>query len=349
MAQDGSRRKLMTSKRKKSKKRLILNIFLIGLFVLIGTTITYGYNTWNNAANIVTDSFESDGRDQGSALRDPEFELDEDNISILFIGVDQGGNREITDRGLSDALILATLNKSDKSVKMVNIPRDSYVYVPYRDEYTKITHAHAYGGTRVAIETVEYLFEVPVDYYVTINFNAFIDVVDTLGGIEVEVPFEMHELDSKDRKEAIHLLPGKQRLNGEEALAFVRSRKYDNDFERGNRQQEALEAMFNEALSFNSVLNVNKLINAVGNNMKTNIPFNQMVALSTNFISPSLSIETIPLQGYDLITDLYYFDLDKEHLDEVKTTLKNHLEIEPRSYDSFNNQTSHQNQEEPSY
>jgi LCP family protein required for cell wall assembly len=326
----------MKTKRKKSKRRRLINIFLMSLFIIIGTTITYGYNTWNNAANVVTDSFESDGRDQGSALRDPEFELDEENISILFIGVDQGGNREINDRGLSDALILATLNKSDKSVKMVNIPRDSYVYIPYRDEYTKITHAHAYGGTRAAIETVEYLFDVPVDYYMTINFNAFIDVVDTLGGIEVDVPFEMHELDSKDRKEAIHLLPGEQRLNGEEALAFVRSRKYDNDFERGNRQQEALQAMFNEALSFNNVLNVNKLINAVGSNMKTNIPFNQIVALSTNFISPSLSIETIPLQGNDLITDLYYFDLDKEHLEEVKTDLRIHLDIEESNLDSFN-------------
>lgn len=336
MAHDSSRHIRMKIKRKKSKRRRLINIFLMSLFIIIGTTITYGYNTWNNAANVVTDSFESDGRDQGSALRDPEFELDEENISILFIGVDQGGNREINDRGLSDALILATLNKSDKSVKMVNIPRDSYVYIPYRDEYTKITHAHAYGGTRAAIETVEYLFDVPVDYYMTINFNAFIDVVDTLGGIEVDVPFEMHELDSKDRKEAIHLLPGEQRLNGEEALAFVRSRKYDNDFERGNRQQEALQAIFNEALSFNNVLNVNKLINAVGSNMKTNIPFSQIVALSTNFISPSLSIETIPLQGNDLITDLYYFDLDKEHLEEVKTDLRIHLDIEESNLDSFN-------------
>jgi LCP family protein required for cell wall assembly len=346
MSHEDSRHTLMKLKRKNKKKKFFLTTLFISLFVIIGVTVTYGYSTWNKAANVVSDSYESDGRDKGSSLREPEFELDENNISILFIGVDQGGKRKINDRGLSDALILATLNKTDKSVNMVNIPRDSYVYVPYRDEYTKITHAHAYGGTKAAIETVENLFEVPVDYYMTINFNAFIDVVDTVGGIDVNVPFEMHELDSKDRKEAIHLLPGEQTLDGEEALAFVRSRKYDNDLERGKRQQEALQALLKEALSFNSVLNISQLIDAVGQNLKTNIPFNQMAALSTEFISPKLTIETIPLEGRDLITDLYYYELDEMHLEEVKQELKQHLGLQESltpNNDEIDNQLDQEN------
>ena len=92
-------------------------------------------------------------------------------------------------------------------MKLVSIPRDSYVYIPevgYRD---KITHAHAFGGTRATIEPVEELFDIPVDYYVKMNFNAFIDVVDALGGIEAEVPYNRTEKDEND-KYTIHLKKG---------------------------------------------------------------------------------------------------------------------------------------------
>jgi len=318
----------MKVKRKRKKKRFWLTFSLSLLFILILSTIGYGFSLWNSAANMVTDSYESDGREDGSELRDDTVELDDENISILFIGVDQGGGREINEHGLSDSLILTTLNKSDKSVKMVSIPRDSYVYVPERDTYTKITHAHAYGGPKATIETVENLFDLPVDYFVKINFNAFIDVVDALGGIEYDVPFEMYEMDSDDNKNAIHLLPGEQMLDGEEALAVARTRKYDNDLERGKRQQEVLNAIFDRALSLNTVFNVNNIFDAVGNNMTTNLAFSDMTRLSSRFLSKDLTIESINLEGRDMMKDLYYYDIDDDHLEEVSTELRNHLELD---------------------
>src|SRR5699024_7601359 len=117
--------------------------------------------------------------------------------------------------GLSDALILATLNKDEKSVKLLSIPRDSYVEVPGYNK-TKINHAHSHGGPQLTIETVENLFDIPVDYFVKINFEAFIDVVDALNGITVDVPYELKEQNSKDKAGAIHLQPGEQLLDGEE-------------------------------------------------------------------------------------------------------------------------------------
>ena len=124
----------------------------------------------------------------------------EDSVSILIMGVDDSKERNFGDATRTDALILATFNVNDKSVKMVSIPRDSYVYIPEEKKKDKITHAHAFGGTEATIETVEELFDIPVDYFFKVNFNAFIDVVDALGGITVDVPITFTEQDSNDSR-----------------------------------------------------------------------------------------------------------------------------------------------------
>src|SRR5690625_1334326 len=143
----------------------------------------------------------------------------------------------------TDALILATLNKDDKSVKLVSIPRDSLVYIPEVGYEDKITHAHAFGGTKATIETVENKLELPVDYYVKLNFHAFVDVVNAINGVEVDVPYEFKESDSDDKRDNIHLYPGVQNLNGEEALAFSRTRYKDSDIDRGKRQLELIDSV----------------------------------------------------------------------------------------------------------
>src|SRR5690606_2900745 len=126
-----------------------------------------------------------------------------------------------------DALVLATLNNADKSIKLVSIPRDTYAYIPDSGRDDKITHAYAYNGPRSTIESVEGLLDVPVDYYMTMNFDPFVDVVDALGGIRAEVPYDMKEKDETDSHNAIELEEGIQQLNGSEALALARTRYYD--------------------------------------------------------------------------------------------------------------------------
>ena len=111
------------------------------------------------------------------------------------------------------------------------------------------------GGTLTTIETVEELFDIPINYYVRMNFNAFIDVVDALGGIEAEVPYALHELDEFD-KFTINLQPGLQHLNGSQALALARTRKQDNDIERGKRQQEILSAIIKKSLLLSPLRNM---------------------------------------------------------------------------------------------
>lgn len=139
--------------------------------------------------------------------------------------------------------MLATLNEKEKSVKLLSIPRDSYVYIPERGYSDKITHAHYFGGVSSTLDTVEELLDIPVDYYVKMNFDAFMDVVDALGGIDVDVPVTFTEQNSKDKAGAIHLEKGYQELDGEQALALARTRKIDNDIERGKRQQLIMQAI----------------------------------------------------------------------------------------------------------
>ncbi|GAE95158.1 cell envelope-associated transcriptional attenuator LytR-CpsA-Psr [Gracilibacillus boraciitolerans JCM 21714] len=233
----------------------------------------------------------------------------------------EGGSR-------SDALILATLNKDDSSVKMLSIPRDTYVYVPERDMNTKINHAHAYGGVKATIETVEEFLDIPVDYYVSMNFNAFIDVVETLNGINVNVEKEIQEQNSKDEPNAIHLQPGDQLLNGEEALAYARTRKIDNDIERGKRQQEIMKAIADKATSVKSVLKYDDLIEAVGDNMKTNMTFDEIKGLTSYLGNGKLNIETNILEGEDSYIDgVYYFQANEQSVANIQTELKNHLDL----------------------
>src|SRR5690606_23315966 len=134
------------------------------------------------AHNVLSNSFEDDGREK-SALREVKIDPSIDNVSILLMGVDENKHRQQKeDKGptRTDTLMLATFNKDEKSVKIVSIPRDSYVYIPEIGRYDKINHAHAYGDVKGTIETVEHLLEVPVDYYVKLNFHAVVDAIDAL-------------------------------------------------------------------------------------------------------------------------------------------------------------------------
>ncbi|MDY0404741.1 LCP family protein [Virgibacillus sp. 179-BFC.A HS] len=259
-------------KKRKLRKRVFF--ILIPLLVFL-SAFSYATYLYIKADSVFSESYEDDGRAK-SNLREKEVDPDFDNVSILIMGIDESEKRNNAKDARTDSMMVATLNKDDKSVKLLSIPRDSYVYIPEVGYETKINHAHKYGGSKAAMETVENLLHIPIDYYVKVNFEAFMDVVDAIDGVEVDVPFEMVEQDSKDKADTIHLMPGKQTLNGEEALAFARTRHYDNDIERGKRQQEVLKAAVHKAASLKSVLKFDNIIEAVGKNMTTNMTFSEM-------------------------------------------------------------------------
>ncbi|MGL5382871.1 MAG: LCP family protein, partial [Culicoidibacterales bacterium] len=111
--------------------------------------------------------------------------MTQEPFNVLLIGMDE----ENLDTGRADSLNVATINPQMQTMQMTSIPRDTYVEIPCKNNLKdKITHAHAYGGTTCTIETVELLLDTQIDFYVKINFNGFVDVIDAIGGIEVNVP-----------------------------------------------------------------------------------------------------------------------------------------------------------------
>src|SRR5690625_2572432 len=315
-------------KHKKRKLRKRVYFIFIPLFLLL-LAGGYGGYLYLKADAVFSDSYVDDGREK-SDLRDKMVDSKYDHVFVLIMGVDSSDKRANAESSRTDTLMVATLNKDDHSVKLLSIPRDSYVYIPDVQREDKINHAHAYGGTKATIDTVENLLDIPIDYYVKVNFEAFIDVVDAIDGITIDVPYELKEQNSKDKANAIHLSPGIQDLNGEEALALARTRKLDNDIERGKRQQEIIKAVIDKSISLNSILKYDNIIEAVGENMTTNMTFSEMksfIAYGTN--GTNLDIETLTLDGIDYQPgNAYYWQLDENSLLETQEKLKKHLDID---------------------
>lgn len=339
--------RVVRRKKKKLRKRAIF-IFIPVLMAFLGV-ISYATYLYIKADSVMSDSYVDDGREK-SELRETAVDPTEDNVSVLIMGVDASDIRNNAESSRTDTLMVATLNKEDKSVKLVSIPRDSLVYIPEVGYETKINHAHAYGGKDATIETVENLLDIPIDYYVKVNFEAFIDVVDAVDGITVDVPYELYEQNSKDQARAIHLLPGEQELDGEEALALARTRKLDNDIQRGKRQQEIIKSIVDKSISVNSILKYDDILEAVGSNMTTNMTFSEMKSFITYGTKGSLDFEMFTLEGEDYQpSGTYYWLLDEIALSETKQALQNHLDITPSTLTDGANQTKTTSGEQSPY
>ncbi|KAB2332657.1 LCP family protein [Bacillus mesophilum] len=319
-------RQSIKRQKKRSKRKKVLMLILLPLLVLTLSATAYGAFLFNKAESVMDKSYEPVERDTKRTDSMPESE----DTSILFIGVDDSELRSYNTGSRSDALILATFNAEQKSVKLLSIPRDSYVYIPDVGYEDKITHAHAFGGVSATLETVEEMLDIPIEYYVKMNFNAFIDVVDTLGGIEAEVPYAISEMNSLDQKGSINLEPGIQELNGEEALALARTRKQDNDIERGKRQQEIIKAIVKKTISVSGMTKYGDLMEAVGDNMTTDLPFGEMKSFfDFATAGSSLNIDTLNLAGSDsYINSVYYYQLDETELENAKNILKAHMNLD---------------------
>lgn len=330
MARNKTPNTRMVKQKKKRKLRKRVFFILIPLIVFLAAFGYAGY-LYMEANSVLSDSYEEPSKEK-SDLRDDVVDPDIDNVSVLIMGVDASDVRENDESSRTDALMLATLNKDSNSVNLLSIPRDSYVYIPEVGYESKINHAHAYGGSDAVVDTVENLLDIPVDYYVKVNFDAFVDVVDALDGITVDVLYEFQEQDSKDRANAIHLFEGEQKLNGEEALALARTRKLDNDIERGKRQQEIIKAILDKSISLNSILKYDDIIRAVGSNMTTNMLFSEIKSFISYGTSGDLSINTLSLEGTDYTPgSTYYWQLDEVALEETKKTLQEHLDFRSSS------------------
>ena len=170
---------------------------------------------------------------------------------------------------------------------MVNTPRDYYVPLKTSNKSDKLTHSGIYG-LEESIGTLENLYDVDIDYYLRINFTSFMKIINALGGIEVDVSKSFCEQDSKRNFDnQICLKKGKQKLNGEQALAYARHRKTlaKGDMSRGENQMDILEAIMKKAMSPAILKGYNNIINSLIGNVITNMSGDTMISFAKKQLS----------------------------------------------------------------
>lgn len=304
---------------------------------LIAVPVTYAAYLYNSTKSAIDTSYNK--AYEKSQLRDKAIDPSVDNFSILFLGIDDSparrDNGQKTSEARTDSMILATFNRDDKQVRLIGIPRDTLSYIPPVKMYDKITHAHAEGGPESSAHAVEQKFNVPVDYYVRVNMQAFVDVVDELGGIEFDVPFDIDEPTKNDHGR-IKLEKGRRLLNGNEALALARSRSVDTDLGRGKRQMEMIIALAKKAKDSGSISKLDELVEIVGNNAKHNLTFNDISAMAQYYSSNDVKFKQRQLKGTDyMYNGVYYYNPVMEDVYDISKLLHKDLELKMTEEDEL--------------
>ncbi|MCI8569511.1 MAG: PASTA domain-containing protein [Bacilli bacterium] len=222
-------------------------------------------------------------------------------FTILLMGIDS--TDEVLEKNAianGDTLILITFNPKTLNATMISIPRDSYVPIACWSgkPENKITHAAAYGNDCM-INTIQNYFDTKIDYYAKINFKGLVKLVNAVGGVEVDVP-QVLCTDDSSRGGEICIQPGRQVLNGEQALVFARNRKAlaNGDFGRAQHQQEIIMALVNKMKNIKDVSKFMEILNTISNSLDTNLTTKQILSfynVGKDIIKKSLSSDDADL------------------------------------------------------
>jgi LCP family protein required for cell wall assembly len=304
---------------KAMKKKILFWILgIIGVLVIAGGV--YAYTVYSNVSNTLNTVHKPLDRDK-SDKRDKKVEISDNKpISILLMGVDQEDNGT----GRSDSLMLFTLNPKTKSMKITSIPRDSYTEIVGKGKKDKINHAYAFGGIDMSVKTVENFLNVPVDHYIEVNMAGFRDIVDAVGGVDVNNDLEFTSRDQHFAKGNIH-------LNGETALKYTRMRYEDprGDFGRQMRQRQVIQAVIKKGASVSSLASYGDVLKAIEKNVKTSLTQEQMFEIQKNYKDCMENSEEIqiPGDGHKAADGIWYYYVPDAAKQDITNKLRAHLEV----------------------
>lgn len=236
-----------------------------------------------------------------------------ENLNILLLGIDS----ESSDSGRSDAVIVMTLKPGEDEMQMISIPRDTRAPIVGRGTIEKINHAYAYGGADMAIETVENFLGINLDYFVRINMSGLAELVNELGTVTVN-----NELNFSQGGYSFPV--GPVELNGDMTLSYVRMRKQDpkGDFGRTDRQRKVIEAIINEGATVANATRIVELTDILGQNMGTNMEFNDMVSLMSHYRHTRRNVSNYRIEGSGATIDgIYYYVVSDEEIAKVRAMI----------------------------
>lgn len=304
-------------------KKIFLIIFSIVAVLVIGL-IGVAAKLYFDVSNSINETYQSVERDREDRLRENDVDLSQkDSFSVLLMGIDTGDLGRV-EQGRSDTMMVATISPQDNQTTVVSIGRDSYVDIVGHGTTDKINHAYAFGGPAMAMNTVEKFLDIPIDHYVSINMAGLKELVDAVGGIEVdnEITFSQDGFD---------FAIGRTSLNGEQALAYSRMRYEDpnGDYGRQERQRKIVEGIVKKVLSLDGITQYQTILNAVEQNMKTDMSFDDMRTLAFNYRSAFQTIKQDQLQGEGFMQEgISYQRVSDEDLARVQKELKAQLNLE---------------------
>ncbi|MDT0700585.1 LCP family glycopolymer transferase [Staphylococcus chromogenes] len=261
-----------------------------------------------------------------SALRSSQVNMDKgEPISIALFGIDSNAQRQQQHDGQrSDTIMLLSINPDKKTSEIISIPRDTRAEIVGRGTTEKINHAYAYGGPDMAVKSLEKLMNVPIDHYATVDMDGLKDTIDTVGGIDVvsNATFTAQGQTFTQGQ--------KDHLNGDQAMAFIRSRKESGaggDFGRQERQQLVLQGLANKLTSVASITNFNGLMNQLSDNVKTDMTLGELNTFRSNYKEGNETVNRHQLQGSDTTGEdgLYYFVPDENSKQQIVQRYRDNL------------------------
>ncbi|MDR0920846.1 MAG: LCP family protein [Lactobacillales bacterium] len=304
-------------KRWKKVSLIILSVILV-LFLAVGAFAAKVYFDLEKTANKTYEKIDR--------IKTPETRKEEVNVtqgkpfSILLLGIDTGDEGRV-DQGRSDSIMVATVNPQNKKVTILSIARDTYTDIIGRGTKDKINHAYAFGGAPMSIASVENLLSLPIDFYVAIDMTGLKEVVDAVGGVNVEnkLAFSYNGSDFPI---------GKLHLNGQEALNYARMR-YDDpagDYGRQDRQRAVVSAIIKSAMNLSTLTKYQSVLTAISGNVKTDLTWNDMKRIQQEYKSALGTVDSEQLKGDgDMIDGVSYQIIAPEELERVRTLMQEQL------------------------
>jgi polyisoprenyl-teichoic acid--peptidoglycan teichoic acid transferase len=200
--------------------------------------------------------------------------LPPDYVNIILLGSDK---RPTGKAWRTDSMIVVSIDQANKVVRLLSIPRDLWVYIPGHG-YNRINTADLWGelakpggGPERVKQTIYQNLGIRIDYYIRVDFQGFIKIIDALGGVNIDVECALPD---------IKLVPGMYHMNGEEALRYARSRKSTNDFDRGRRQRKVVMALWDQALTLDIVTRLPQMWLAMADSFRTDLPLEEVINLA---------------------------------------------------------------------
>ncbi|OFI45919.1 transcriptional regulator [Floricoccus penangensis] len=244
-------------------------------------------------------------------------------FSVLLMGIDTGELGRI-EQGRSDSMMVATVNPNQKQTTIVSIPRDTYTEIVGRGTMDKINHAYAFGGVSMSMDTVQKLLDIPIDHYISINMKGLEELVDAVGGVEVNNTLAFSY-------EGNDYPVGTLELNGQQALGYTRMR-YDDpngDYGRQERQRKVITAIGKKLASVSTASKYQTILKSMEDNVRTDLTFEQIKTIVLDYSSAFDNVVDEQMKGEGVMRDgVSYQDIPASELNRIQTVLKKQLEIE---------------------